>query len=162
MKREELIKKYDAWIKGGFGTMAMLTVMNGIYVIRALIKKDLSLWLEFSMTEFAFKSTSYFNGYSGPFPLWAALIVVVGWSAALLFLAIKSIKRPMLLIPCTVLYAIDTALLAFIMATDRFGDYGEASWINVIVHVIMLTLFASGIYAAVKKKNLPEIETEEN
>ena len=152
--KEELIKKYDAWIKGGFGTMGMLFVMNTVYVIRALIKKDLGLWLEFSMTEFAFKSTSFFNGYSGSLPFWASLVIVALWSLALLLLALRSIKKPMFLIPCTILYTIDSALLAFLMITNHFGDFGEASWINVIVHGIMLVLLASGIYAAFKKKNL--------
>ena len=149
---EELIKKYDAWIKGGFGTMGMLTVMNTVFIIRALIKKDLGLWLEFSFTEFIFSKCPYFSGSSGNLPLWAALILTLAYSGLLLVLALRSVKKPVLLVPCLVIYLADSALLAFTMITDYYGNFSEASWINPIVHVIMLVLLISGIYAAAKKK----------
>ena len=161
MENKDKSKKYHEWIKGGFGTMGMLTVMNTVYVVYALVKKDLTLWLEFSVTEFMLKNTSFFKGYTGSVPLWAALVVVLIWSLALLLLSLKSIKKPMMLIPCTVLYLFDTALLAYIMVTDHFNDFNEASWINAVVHAIMLLLLASGIFAAIKKNKLETIETEE-
>lgn len=154
MENKDQSKKYFEWIKGGFGTMGMLTVMNAVYVIYALIKKDLGLWLEFAVTEFALKNTSFFKGYDGRLPLWLALIIIVAWSLALLLTALKSIKKHMMLIPCTVLYLIDTGLLVYTMATDHFGDVDETSWINVIVHVIMLALLFSGVYATFQKNKL--------
>ena len=148
-------------MKGAYGTMVMLCVMNLVYVIRALIKKDLNLWLEFSVTEFAFKNTGFFKGYDGSLPFWAALVIAIVFWGALLFLSIRAPKNSVMLIPLTVLYVFDTALMTFTLATNHFGDFSESSWINVAAHAIMLLLLGSGLYAA-KQVKKPNIEKEEN
>ncbi|MGN1419704.1 MAG: hypothetical protein ACI4W6_10275 [Acutalibacteraceae bacterium] len=158
MNSSDAEKRYKTYIKSAQGTIGMILVMNLIYILKALISKNLNFWFSLYLTEFMIKSSNFVDGYNGSVPKIVSVIVIVLSIAVLAVLTGLSQKNPKLLYACLVFYALDTVFLLVGNIMNIFGDFCESSFIDIIIHAFVVAFIINGIYGVQKLEKLKSKE----
>ncbi len=145
MSGSDAIKKYQTNMKSAQGTVILSLILNLIYIIRAVISKNLSFWFSTYVTEYMLKSSGFFPGYEGSFPKAAAIMIILIEVLLLLLPAAFSERNGKLLYICLGVYLFDTIFMAFGKALNVFGDFNEGSFIDIIFHFFVLLFIIGGI-----------------
>ncbi|MGN0468512.1 MAG: hypothetical protein ACI4GY_07305 [Acutalibacteraceae bacterium] len=154
MNSSDAEKRYLTYIKSAQGTIGMMLVLNLIYILKALISKNLNFWFSLYLTEFMIKSSSFVDGYNGNVPKAVSVVVIVLSIALLAVLTGLSQKNPKLLYACLVFYGLDTVFLLVGDFMNIFGDFCENSLIDIIIHAFVVAFIINGIYGVKKLEKL--------
>lgn len=152
MNKTEAPKYYSTYIKSAQGTVGLALILNLVYIIRAVFAKNLDFWFSFYITEFAVKASEFAPSYQGSVSKLLSAVIIVVSAVVLIAPVALAMKKPEMLYPCLVLYALDTAFMAWGFVTNHFGDFSQASFIDVIFHVFVLFFIVLGIISGEKLK----------
>lgn len=158
MNSSDAEKRYKTYIKSAQGTIGMILVLDLIYILKALISKNLNFWFSFYSTQYMIKASSFVDGYNGNIPKAVSVVVIILTIAVFAVLTGLSQKNPKLLYACLVLYALDTVFLLVGDAINIFGDFCESCFIDIIIHAFVVAFIINGIYGAHKLEKLKSKE----
>lgn len=154
MEKEELLKRYNTWIKGSVGTVSLMFILSFLYFIRAFIQHVPTFWFNFSYLDLFFKNTDAFEGYDGKLPLGVAIALSAVCIIIGMVITFFANKDPKNLKWCFVYCLIDSIVLAYIMIFNPFSDVDMNMFIAVITHAFLLINIIVGMVAVKKKKEL--------
>ena len=147
MNGSDAIKKYQTNMKSAQGTVILAVILNLIYIVKAIISKNLSFWFGTYVTQYMLKSSGFFAGYEDGFPKIAAILIILAEALLLLFPAALSERNGKFLYICFGVYVFDTIFMVFGNVLNIFGDFNEGSFIDIIFHVFVLIFIIGGIYS---------------
>lgn len=147
MNGSDAIKKYQTNMKSAQGTVILAVILNLIYIVKAIISKNLSFWFSTYVTQYLLKSSDFFGGYEGNFPKATSILIILFEVLLLIFTAAFSERNGKLLYICLGVYVFDTVFMAVGNILNIFGDFNEGSFIDIIFHIFVLLFIIGGIHS---------------
>ena len=152
MKQNEKEKYYATYIKSAQGSLGIVLILNIIYILRFIIKKEFSFFFSIYSAEFMLKCGGFAEGYEKSFPAAVSIAGVILVTLIFVMLTAFALKKTEFIKYSFVVYFIDFAFLLWGAFSNPFGDVGEGIFVDIIFHFITLVLLAVGIYAERKQK----------
>ena len=163
MDNEFRIKRLQTDIKSAQGLMAMALVLSVIYIVRALIAKNLNFYFSLYTVEFLIKSSEYAPEYKGALPAAAAASIIAVFLALGAVLTVIAQKKPVLLYGCLAFYGFDTVFMLIGKLSGYFSPLAQEDFIDITVHAFILTFLIMGVigYEKLKKTDVNQVQDKE-
>lgn len=152
MKQNEKEKYYLSYIKSAQSSLAIVLILNVIYIVRFFIKKEFSFFFSLYTAEFMLKCGGFAEGYEAAFPKAAAVAGVVFVTLIFVMLTAFATKKAEFIKCGLGAYLVDSAFLLWGAVTNPFGDVTEDIFVDIIFHFLILVLLVVGIYGLKKQK----------
>lgn len=152
MKENEKEKYYLSYIKSAVSSLAIVLILNVIYIVRFFIKKEFSFFFSIYTAEFMLKCGGFAEGYERVFPEAVAVAGVIFVTGVFIMLTAFCSKKAEFIKYGFGVYLIDSVFLLWGAITNPFGDVTENIFVDVIFHFLILVLLAVGIYGYKKQK----------
>lgn len=154
MKANDKTKYYETYIKSAQSSLAIVLILNIIYIVRFIIKKEFSFFFSLYTAEYMLKCGGFAEGYEKVFPAAASIAGVAAVTAIFVMLTAFAAKKPEFIKYGFGVYLVDFALLIYAALSNPFGDLNENIFIDIIFHFITLLLLGIGIFAEKKMKSI--------
>lgn len=152
MDSEFKLKRIQTDIKSAQGAMAMSLALTLIYIVRALIARNLDFYFSLYTVEFLIKASDFAPGFKGSLPGAAAIAVMVAFIAAAAVFTVLAQKKPVFLYGCLAVYGFDTIFMLIGKFSGYFSPFEQTELIDVIVHGFILVFLIIGVIAQEKLK----------
>lgn len=152
MDSEFKLKRIQTDIKSAQGAMAMSLALTLIYIVRALIARNLDFYFSLYTVEFLIKASEFAPGFKGSLPGAAAIAVMVAFIAAAAVFTVLAQKKPVFLYGCLAVYGFDTIFMLIGKFSGYFSPFEQTELIDVIVHGFILVFLIIGVIAQEKQK----------
>lgn len=152
MDSEFKLKRVQTDIKSAQGAMAMSLALTLIYIVRALIARNLDFYFSLYTVEFLIKASEFAPGFKGSLPGAAAIAVMVAFIAAAAVFTVLAQKKPVFLYGCLAVYGFDTIFMLIGKLSGYFSPFEQTELIDVIVHAFILVFLIIGVIAQEKLK----------
>lgn len=152
MDSEFKLKRIQTDIKSAQGAMAMSLALTLIYIVRALIARNLDFYFSLYTVEFLIKASEFAPGFKGSLPGAAAIAVMVAFIAAAAVFTVLAQKKPVFLYGCLAVYGFDTIFMLIGKFSGYFSPFEQTELIDVIVHGFILVFLIIGVIAQEKLK----------
>lgn len=152
MDSEFKLKRIQTDIKSAQGAMAMSLALTLIYIVRALIARNLDFYFSLYTVEFLIKASEFAPGFKGSLPGAAAIAVMVAFIAAAAVFTVLAQKKPVFLYGCLAVYGFDTIFMLIGKLSGYFSPFEQTELIDVIVHGFILVFLIIGVIAQEKLK----------
>ena len=159
-KNEFTLKRIQTDIKSAQGAMAMSLILTLIYIIKAIISKNLNFYFSFYTVEFLLKYSGFFPEFRGALPKAAAAAAIVVFMGILIVFTALSPKKTGFLYGCLALYGFDTVFMLGGKLSGFFSPLAQEDFIDIIVHAFILTFLIIGVVALVKQKRTDLTDTK--
>ena len=152
MDSEFKLKRIQTDIKSAQGAMAMSLALTLIYIVRALIARNLDFYFSLYTVEFLIKASEFAPGFKGSLPGAAAIAVMVAFIAAAAVFTVLAQKKPVFLYGCLAVYGFDTIFMLIGKFSGYFSPFEQTELIDVIIHSFILVFLIIGVIAQEKLK----------
>lgn len=158
------LKRIQTDIKSAQGSMAMALLLTLIYIVRAVISKNLNFYFSLYTAEFLIKFSDFAPGCRGSLPKPAAAVLIAVFIVAALIFTVLSQKKPAFLYGCLALYGFDTVFMLLGKLTGFFSPFVQEDFIDIVVHAFILTFLIIGVigYKKLKNPDVSEVKEGEN
>lgn len=160
MDSEFKLKRFQTDIKSAQGAMAMSLVLTIIYIVRALITKNLNFYFSLYTVEFLIKSSDFAPGFRGSLPGAAAAAGIVAFIAVSVVFTVLSQKNPVFLYSCLAVYGFDSLFMLAGKFSGYFSPVVAEDYIDIIVHAFILVFLIIGTVSYQKMKKTESEKTE--
>lgn len=160
MDSEFQSKRLQTDIKSAQGAMAMSLVLTVIYIIRALIAKNLNFYFSLYTAEFLIKYSAFAPGYRGNLPKVAAAVIIAAFIVIALIFTVLSQKKPVFLYGCLAVYGFDTVFMLIGKLSGTFSPLVQEDFIDITVHAFILSFLIIGVIGYNKLKKLDPTKAE--
>lgn len=152
MDSEFKLKRIQTDIKSAQGAMAMSLVLTLIYIVRALIARNLDFYFSLYTVEFLIKASDFAPGFKGSLPGAAAAAFIVVFIAAATVFTVFAQKKPVFLYGCLAVYGFDTVFMLIGKLSGYFSPFVQEDLIDIIVHGFILAFLIIGVIGYEKMK----------
>ena len=154
MKKDEKEKYYLTYIKSAQSTVALSLLLNLIFIIRTFFAKNTDFLFSLYSTEFALESSGFLTDNNGTMSELSAIIIILAGMIPLTSALILAAKNAKHLSVCHIFYVLDFAFLVYGLICNPLSEVTDASYINLIFHLLNTLLICVGIYGERKIRHL--------
>lgn len=153
-------KRLQTDMKSANGAMAIALVLTVVYIVRALIAKNLNFYFSLYTVEFLIKSSDFAPGFRGSLPGAAAAAIIVAFIAVSAVFTVLSQKKPVFLYGCLAVYGFDSVFMLAGKFSGYFSPVVAEDYIDIIVHAFILAFLIMGTVSYHKMKKIESEKTE--
>ncbi|MGN1194962.1 MAG: hypothetical protein ACI4SB_05725 [Acutalibacteraceae bacterium] len=160
MDSEFKLKRLQTDIKSATGAMGISLVLTAIYIVRALIAKNLNFYFCLYTVEFIIKSSDFSPEFKGSLPCAATAAIIVVFIAVTAVFTVLAQKKPVFLYGCLAVYGFDSVFMLIGKFSGYLSPIASEDFIDIIVHAFILAFIIMGTVSYNKLKKFEPQKTE--